>query len=223
MGTGGTVTARELLTLSRSTASALRGHALTSTKRLTLCKHLLDGVVDKKSPLYDLSQALEFLSLDARHYWIGTFYSLLLLPADRRRQAAYFTPPLLADAIVNLLLEKGFDLKRHTVIDPAAGGAAFLSTIASKMVEAKISKSEIQKRLHGIEIDSGLARLSEALISERLNGKVTKGSIVRRGGYSAQTKDRYLRFSHSKPALRSHNSTRPKAGNVAQCLLLRSH
>jgi adenine-specific DNA-methyltransferase len=181
MGIGATITARELLTLARSTASALRGKAPTATKRLNFCKQLLAGLEQKESPLREFSEALGNLTVDAQHYWIGTFYSLLLLPAERRRQAAYFTPPLLAEAIVDLLVDQGFDLRRHTVIDPAAGGAAFLSTIASRMTAAKIPKADIQKKLHGIEIDTGLARLSEKLISERVGGTIKRGSIVSTG------------------------------------------
>lgn len=181
MGTGAIITARELLTLARCTATKLRGKAPTATKRLGYCKLLLEGIDEDRSPLKELSDALANLSIDARHYWIGTFYSLLLLPADRRRQAAYFTPPQLAEAIVDLLVEHGFDIKKHSVIDPAAGGAAFLSTIASRMAKAKISKADIQKRLNGIEIDTGLARLSETLIRERVGGSIENGSVVSTG------------------------------------------
>jgi adenine-specific DNA-methyltransferase len=181
MGTGADFSAREILTLARSAASELRGMAPTATRRLSFCKHLLAEVDDKQSPLKQLSDALDKLTVDTRHYWIGTLYSLLLQPADRRRQAVYFTPPHLAEAIVGLLVKEGFDLHAHTVIDPAAGGAAFLSTIASKMAQASVPISTITKNLHGIEIDSGLARLSEILIAERLGRKIKKASIVRTG------------------------------------------
>lgn len=178
MGTGRNITPRELLTLARSAASKLRPTFPTATKRLNLCKQLLHGKPGLSPLLDEFSIALSSMMTDSEHYWIGTFYSLLLDPADRRRQAVYFTPPYLANAIINLVVKEGYDLKSHSVIDPAAGGAAFLSTIASRMSKAGIPKPKIQKLLHGIEIDSGLARLSESLISKRLKAKVKKGSIV---------------------------------------------
>ena len=73
----------------------------------------------------------------------------------------------------------GFDPLHHTAIDPAAGGAAFLSTLAAEMREAGATPSRIFSRLHGIEIDRGLARLSEALIAARVGKSVQKkGSLV---------------------------------------------
>lgn len=181
MGTGVNITARELLTLARSTASKLRGNASTATRRLNLCRQLLEKRDNLTAPLAEYAKALAGLNEDARYYWIGTFYSLLLHPADRRRQAAYFTPPHLADAIVSLLVKEGFDIQKHSVIDPAAGGAAFLSTVAKRMALDGMKPSQIHKKLHGIEIDTGLARLSEQLIAKRTGKAVPKEAIVATG------------------------------------------
>jgi adenine-specific DNA-methyltransferase len=215
MGAGAAITARELLTLARSTATKLRGKAPTATKRLSFCKQLLEGVGEEKSPLKELSDALARLSTDATHYWIGTFYSLLLEPVVRRRQAAYFTPPQLAEAIVDLLVEHGFDINKHTVIDPAAGGAAFLSTIASRMAKAKISKTEIQKRLNGIEIDTGLARLSETLITERIGSPIKRGSIVSTGDSLTKREVGTYDLVIANPPVWPDKPIRPQARKVA--------
>jgi adenine-specific DNA-methyltransferase len=180
MGIGANTSARELLVLARSTARKLREVAPTATRRLSLCKQLVAKGC-KNNRLHHFSAVLQKLEEGSRHYWIGTFYSLLLPPANRRYQAVYFTPPQLAEAIVDQLVAEGFDLRAHSVIDPAAGGAAFLSTIANKMVTAGVPFKTIKKKLHGIEIDSGLARLSEILIAERLDAKIRPGSIVKTG------------------------------------------
>lgn len=169
---------RELLIVTRSTAAITRDLAPTATKRLGLCKQLLTGKTSHKA-LSALHDKISRLTIDERHYWIGTFYSLLLPVADRRSQAVYFTPPHLAKAVITLVGKHGFDFREHTAVDPAAGGAAFLSTIAAEMRTNRIRTDTIIKRLHGIEIDSGLARLSEALIGNRIGAVIDNGSIVK--------------------------------------------
>ncbi|WP_157386337.1 HsdM family class I SAM-dependent methyltransferase [Rhizobium leguminosarum] len=117
-----------------------------------------------------LAKRLSALSISERHYWIGTLYTLMLDPHQRRTQAAYFTPPYLAEALIDFVASKGFDLGRDDVLDPAAGGAAFLSLIANRMRRIGLSEVDIAYRLNGIEIDPVLARMSESLIEERLEG-----------------------------------------------------
>jgi adenine-specific DNA-methyltransferase len=144
---------------------------------LALCKQLLAGK-SENVVLRALLDALSCIKGEERHFWIGTFYALLMPVAERRRQATYFTPPGLADSIVSLVQQVGFNALTHTAIDPAAGGAAFLSTLAREMHALGSSARSIQERLSGIEIDTGLARLSELLIGKRLGAKIADKSIV---------------------------------------------
>jgi adenine-specific DNA-methyltransferase len=170
--------ARELLVLARKAAlEVIRTNELSSIKRVRICLGLLDGEPDGKL-LSEYASRLSKLGVDQKHYWVGTFYTLLLSPAVRRAQAAYFTPPNLSKALIRLVRNEGFDPLSHTAIDPAAGGAAFLSTLAGEMRELGASPREILRRLHGIEIDRGLARLSEALIADRIMGRIATGSVV---------------------------------------------
>jgi adenine-specific DNA-methyltransferase len=125
-----------------------------------------------------LRRQLARLPRDERHYWVGTFYALLLPAAERRSKATYFTPPHLARSIVALACKHGFDIKKHTAIDPAAGGAAFLSTLASQMRVSGLDAASIAKRLTGVELDRGLAVLSETLIGDQLGTVIKKGAIV---------------------------------------------
>jgi adenine-specific DNA-methyltransferase len=124
-----------------------------------------------RSPLIGLlRKRLVDAPINERNYWIGTLYTLMMTPEARRAQAAYFTPPYLADAVIDLTIEHGFDLRRHDVLDPAAGGAAFLSIIAARMKDAGAKPDNIAYRLNGVEIDGSLAEISEQLISEQLGG-----------------------------------------------------
>lgn len=167
----------EVLALARRAAAMLREYATTPTRRLHLCEELLDPDAAREE-LRELARTLAALDTDTCHYWIGTFYTLLLSTADRRSQAAYFTPPHLARSVIGLAQKEGFDLRAGTVVDPAAGGAAFLSMIAGQMRGARATGANIVKRLSGMEIDSGLARLAERLIGERLSIEVAAGQII---------------------------------------------
>src|SRR5262249_28979091 len=61
------------------------------------------------------------------------------------------------------------------VIDPAAGGAAFVSSLAGRMTELGCDSADIKARISGIEIDPHLAILGEALVRDRL-GAAKKGA-----------------------------------------------
>lgn len=170
---------REILFCARRAANKLRGKYGTPGKRLRVSVELLDGKI-RDAALREFLEKIERIGTDARHYWVGTFYTLLLNAPQRRSQAAYFTPPALARSVLTLLSGQGFDPHRHTVIDPAAGGAAFLSTFAAHMREAGVSSDEIVSRLTGLEIDAGLAQLSEVLIGRRLGVEIESGAVVSR-------------------------------------------
>lgn len=166
-----------ILTDARRVATELRRLKPTRGQMLNYCKGLLAGT-HIEAPLTAFASKLSKLDTDARYYWIGTFYTLLLSREERSSQAAFFTPPHLARGLVDLARRQGFDPKRHTIIDPAAGGASFLSTIAGAMISAGLDGSTIAQRLHGYELDPELAALAEALLSDRIGIRVPKASVV---------------------------------------------
>ena len=118
-----------LLARARVTAKELAISATSPLARADACLDLLDEL-GADSRIEGLRRALHALPVEERHYWIGTLYTLMLPSKVRRSQATYFTPPAVADAVVDLAIEAGFNLSNDDVLDPAAGGAAFLSTIA---------------------------------------------------------------------------------------------
>lgn len=165
-----------LLAHTRATARKLVERASTPQARAEICFDLL---CDTGEPDLDvLRHALRALPVDERHFWVGTLYTLLLPSKVRRSQATYFTPPTVADAVVDLAIAAGFDIEKHTVLDPAAGGAAFLSTLAGRMAIAGLNPTEVAYRLNGIEIDTGLATLSRRLIAERLGSPLHREVII---------------------------------------------
>lgn len=166
-----------LLAHARMAARAIVKTAATHEERTEACLGLLScaGAGPRQEAFRLLLRALP---TDERHYWIGTLYTLLLPSKVRRSQATYFTPPTLADAVIELAVAAGFNLKADTVLDPAAGGAAFLSTLAGRMAIAGFDAEEVAYRLNGIEIDAGLAALSSRLIADRLGSPLTREVII---------------------------------------------
>ena len=153
-----------ILARTRETARLLSQFAATPSARAEIClDYLNDNINDYGADPF--RRILQSLPADERYYWIGTLYTLLLPTKMRRSQATYFTPPTIADALIDLAIDAGFDLANHRVLDPAAGGAAFLSTLAGRMANAGVSAEEIACRLNGIEIDTGLAILSERILA----------------------------------------------------------
>lgn len=166
-----------VLAHARSAARSLAKSATTAQSRADVCLDLLSDT--GSDPRLDaFRKILHALPADERHYWIGTLYTLLLPMKVRRSQATYFTPPTVADAVIDLAIGAGFDLETDTVLDPAAGGAAFLSTLAGRMAIAGLNADEVAYRLNGIEIDTGLATLSSRLIAERLGSPLPRDVIL---------------------------------------------
>lgn len=166
-----------LLGRARAAAKHLVKTATTTQTRADACLDLLSDI-GTDTRLEPFRRSLQALPIDERHYWVGTLYTLMLPDQVRRSQATYFTPPTVADAVVEMAIEAGFDLANDDVLDPAAGGAAFLSTLAGRMSIAEMSVREVAHRLNGIEIDAGLAMLSRRLIAERLGAPLHRDVII---------------------------------------------
>lgn len=161
-------TTEEFGFLAKRAATALsKKTPLSSRRRLNLCLELLHGKSANKR-VTALINAMRLLSVDERHYWVGCFYTLLLSPDQRKKQSAYFTPPEIARHLLRLMEEQGVDFRKASLLDPAAGGAAFLSMVAARMKELGCSNRDILNRITGIEIDPKLAELARTLIAERL-------------------------------------------------------
>lgn len=133
-----------------------------------------------------VGEALDLLaSLDGneREYGISSAYALLI-GADRRKLlSAYFTPPILAEAALQAA-DQFLIGASPAVLDPACGGGAFLAPVAQRLAAAKVAQGmpaekavkQVLCGLKGIELDPGLASLSQALL---------RAMILRRFGVSA--------------------------------------
>jgi adenine-specific DNA-methyltransferase len=187
----GAKTDNNLLIAAKAAALRLKPHrTLTASARAELCLALL-GDGPTPAALANFASLLTRLPIVERHYWIGTLYTLLLPPKTRRKQAAFFTPPYLAEAVLDLAIAAGFELARHTVLDPAAGGAAFLSTIAGRRLDIGLPPDAAATGLHGIEIDPGLAAISRALLADRIRRPIPKKLIRVFDALSTRASEKY--------------------------------
>jgi len=158
----------------------LRRVAITLKKSqlspLEICRTVIDGRA------LDLKTRAFFAGLPKadKHYWISSLYTLLMPVSRRRRLAAYFTPPHLAQYAIDVLTSAGIELGKHRILDPASGGAAFLVPIAARIAEKARRRSEsaesilrsIESTLSGVEIEQGLGTLSNALLADLLETEI---------------------------------------------------
>jgi len=114
---------------------------------------------------------------EEKHYWISSLYALLIPKARRRKLAAYFTPPHLAEYAIDRMIEAGVQIGRDRILDPASGGAAFLLPLAKRIVDQALQRREppkatlrrIKATLYGVEVDRDLSALSKLLLCDLLN------------------------------------------------------
>lgn len=154
--------------------------------RIDLCFHLLQSL-QKPIILSDryeyilgpLRDALIAQPREERHYWVSTFYTLLMDEETKRENATYFTPPPIVRHVIRCAEEAGFDPRKDTALDPAAGGAAFVSSLAGRMMQLECSPDDVRARLRGIEIDENLARLAEIQLSHTLTGEYKRTNALK--------------------------------------------
>lgn len=103
-------------------------------------------------------------------YFITSLYPALLPTRDRGRLGAFYTPPALAARLLDLATEASGDWQKMRVLDPAAGGGAFLVEAARRMRTALADcdpafvLAQIGARLLGLELDAQAANLAQGAL-----------------------------------------------------------
>ena len=158
---------------------------------LHFCEALLDQASDAgpNAPRDDLVALLREMSREEQDYCVATSYALTMAQADRQRLGVYLTPPRLVEALISAMEEHGLDLRTDRVIDPAAGGAAFVVPLARRILEMSrhhddpVRLQDLSSRLQGIEIDGGLGRLANRMVrrvlAEALDDTVVEACVDR--------------------------------------------
>lgn len=110
-------------------------------------------------------------------YWLATAYAILVGDKLRAERALYFTPPSLADRVIDNLVKNGASLTTHHWHDPACGGAAFLVPIAQRMRTAlgdagwtaNQQLEHIERHLSGNDLDPALLEISREFLRMALS------------------------------------------------------
>jgi adenine-specific DNA-methyltransferase len=143
---------------------------------LQICRAVIEGrIIDLKTSAFFAG-----LPADEKYYWLSSLYTLLMPEARRRKLAAYFTPPHLAEYAINRIAQAGVRLGQDRILDPASGGAAFLLPLASRIANSAQRASDspetilkkIESSLYGVEIDPGLSLLSKMLLNDLLKDHI---------------------------------------------------
>lgn len=109
------------------------------------------------------------LDLLTAAFWLGSAYATLAGSEARKKQSLYFTPPHLAN---RLLENAGEALLQGKIIDPACGGAAFLAPAAERIAQ-NLNKQGftsaqildyIETNLYGCDSDAFLCSLSATFL-----------------------------------------------------------
>lgn len=112
-------------------------------------------------------------------FWLSSTYAILVGDDFRSEQSLYFTPPILAERLIENLITHGASLTNHIWMDPACGGGAFLAPVAVRMVEALSKKgvspakivSHVSNNLIGNDVDETLVYLAKQFLAMALYEK----------------------------------------------------
>ncbi|HEV7514766.1 MAG TPA: N-6 DNA methylase, partial [Thermoanaerobaculia bacterium] len=119
-----------------------------------------------------VAQSIRDLSVIEATYLVSSLYTALLPPQIRAERGAYYTPPVLAERLLDLVAAEGVDWLTVRVLDPACGGGAFLAPVANRILNdhriqclpPKERMHHLEERLAGIEIDAFAAWMSRTFL-----------------------------------------------------------
>jgi adenine-specific DNA-methyltransferase len=103
-------------------------------------------------------------------HFVTSLYPALLPEHDRGALGAFYTPSALCSRLLDQASEEGADWRTARVLDPAAGGGAFLLHAARRMREAltdcepALIPALIGSRLLGLELDARAAGLAQGAL-----------------------------------------------------------
>ena len=115
-----------------------------------------------------IGQDAAALSIEEALFTLTGLYTALLNARERSAMGAFYTPPALANRLLDLAAEQGVDWKTARVLDPASGGGAILLPAAVRLCDAlsgadpALILGQIGSRLLGLELDPNAAWLGQA-------------------------------------------------------------
>lgn len=120
----------------------------------------------------EIAEYFTSLNIMEYAYLMGNLYTMLLPDSYRSDNGIYYTPPTLAERLLDILTAEGADWAKAEILDPACGGGAFLVTVASRVLgdyriremSAEEKLCHLEKHLAGVELDKFAALLTQCLL-----------------------------------------------------------
>ncbi len=103
-------------------------------------------------------------------YHLSLLYTGLLRPEWRAKHGVYYTPPTLANRLLDQAEAAGLDWSKAHILDPAAGAAAFLIPAAARLMKTlgactpAVAIRNISARIRGYEVDPFAAWMGQVFI-----------------------------------------------------------
>ncbi len=153
--------------------------------RLRPLPHVLRKLPDDSILLAErLADLASTLPLDDAGFLLGRSYSTTLPLEFRSTNGVFYTPPPVVERLLDNAEQAGIDWARHSVLDPACGGGAFVAPVARRMLRAlegadpRVAARSVAARLRGYEIDPFSAWLTGCLADATITaelGELPKG------------------------------------------------
>ncbi|MCA2976761.1 MAG: SAM-dependent DNA methyltransferase [Myxococcaceae bacterium] len=131
-----------------------------------------------------LADASAQLPLDEAGFLLGRAYSTMLPAEYRAANGVFYTPPPVVERLLDNAEAAGIDWAKHSVLDPACGGGAFIGPVARRMLRAlgradpRLKARALATRLKGFELDAFSAWMTgcftDATVVEAL-GELPRG------------------------------------------------
>lgn len=120
----------------------------------------------------EISNYFASLNIMEYAYLLGNLYTMLLPNSYRADNGVYYTPPALAERLLDMMAAEGADWATADILDPACGGGAFLVTVANRMLgdyrikelPAESKLLHLEHQLAGMEIDKFAGWLTQVLL-----------------------------------------------------------
>lgn len=174
-------TERRRVSAALFTGRALQALAKRATPFVQLTA-LSDGQLDHAASSFaaSIGEMASGLPVAEGLHFLTSLYPALLDSSLRSSTGAFYTPPALADRLLDQATEAGLDWRSARVLDPAAGGAVFLIRAAQRIrtampdCEPVFALAQIESRLLGLEIDRFAAIIGQTALAISLADLLAK-------------------------------------------------
>jgi len=133
------------------------------------------GIMGKAAANFELIEA---------NYLLGNVYASMISPEYRSSNGVFYTPPLLAERLLESASQAGVNWATARVLDPACGSGAFLLPVAQKIRTAIAGHTaselmaEIQQRLKGMELDPFSGWLSQVFLELEFRQEILESRYI---------------------------------------------